>query len=705
MSNPIIPSADQLAATRSTLWHQDGAPLLTLESLRAWLNQVGLILYTPRAQQLPAPAPSLVEAVLGTSNSAPTLADTEQARSLMARLIAEGSAVPLNLLGTPGDTPDFICSSGVFSYIFTLRGDKAWKQAPATSGAVKVSPLGLATYEILARRVTLSAAELTTDLGKEVTESAVLRALAELWSHLRVIPIPQHDGNTMWELTSTRFTKQMKAGANAGQPKALSALISLYLGMAVVATEEEIETILSPLTSRSRIRDVVHALMGARQLETIAIDGRTVVHVSGDLPAFASIAVEGEAIEVEGLATAVEGEDGAESGDSKERITKFVAKPRKAGTGFAKKFTPRPGGDQDRRPFQKKPYEGSKPGFSKPWDEDRAARPAASSTEGGAAERPRFNPERRPSFGARPAFGSKPSFSRNDGGTRPSFRRDDSAGAPPRLEYSRPSETGEAGSRPERKTFSKPGTFGRKREGFSGKPSFDAREGSAPPRRTFTRRDEGDAPRRPFAASAERRPGSYNPRPAGAGEGFAGRKPFSPGGSRPFSKPGFTSDRPQREARSEGSEAPRKVFRKFDAPKFDRPKFDKPRFDKPRTESAGSDRPRPERPSFDRGASDRPRPSRPFAGGGSSRPAFGDRPQGGFSKPGGFASKRPYSSSGPKPSGTFAKFADGAKPFRKAGPGKPGGGARSFGAKPGGKSFGASSGKPEYRKRKPEGGA
>jgi 23S rRNA pseudouridine2605 synthase len=725
LSNPIIPSADQLAATRSTLWHQDGAPLLTLESLRSWLNQAGLVLYTPRAQQLPSPAPSLVEAVLGAANATPVLAETEQAQTLLARLIAEGSAVPLNLLGTAGDTPDFICSAAVFSYIFTLRGDKAWKQAPATSGAVKVSPLGLATYEILARRVTLSAAELTTELGKEVTESAVLRALGELWSHLRVIPVPSAngDGATMWELASTRFTKQMKAGANAGQPKALSALISLYLGMAVVATEEEIETILSPLASRSRIRDVVHALMGARQLETIAIDGKTVVHVGGDLPEFAGAAVEepaGEAIEVEGLPSGEGTEPGSEA---TERITKFVSRPRKVGTGFAKKFTPRtfapsPGADRERRPFEKRPFGAgkpgfskpgfTKPGFSKPWDEERPARPAASASpeENGGAERPQFS--------ARPAFGGKPSFGRNEGGTRPTFRREE--GAAPRRESSSDAGT----SRPERKTFSKPGTFGSKREGYAGKPAFDAREGGAPQRRSFTRRDEGEGSGRSFATGAERRPGSYNPRPAGGGEGFAGRKPFAPrgegtgfagrkpfapGGGKPFAKPGFSRDRAQGDARTEGAEAPRKVFRKFDAPKFDRAKSEKPRFDKPRSGSSSTDRPRSDRPSFDRGSSDRPRSSRPFSGGGSARPAFGDRPQGGFAKPGGYAGKKPFVKSGPKPAGTFAKFADGAKPFRKPGPGKPGGGGKQFGAKPGGKSFGGPAGRPEYRKRKPEGEA
>ena len=40
-----------------------------------------------------------------------------------------------------GESPDYVASAAVFPYIFTLRGDKAWKQPPSTSGPNKVSQL------------------------------------------------------------------------------------------------------------------------------------------------------------------------------------------------------------------------------------------------------------------------------------------------------------------------------------------------------------------------------------------------------------------------------------------------------------------------------------------------------------------------------------------------------------------------------------
>ena len=94
---------EQLNESRLRQWHQQGEALLTFENLRSWINATGLVLFTSRANQLPAPAPTFVEAVLGATNANPVLADLEQAKSLLARLVLEGVAVPLNLLGTAGE--------------------------------------------------------------------------------------------------------------------------------------------------------------------------------------------------------------------------------------------------------------------------------------------------------------------------------------------------------------------------------------------------------------------------------------------------------------------------------------------------------------------------------------------------------------------------------------------------------------------------
>ncbi len=660
-----IPTLEQLNETRLRQWHQGGEALLTFENLRSWINATGLALFAARPGQLPAPAPSLVEAVLGAPNANPVMADLDTAKSLLARLIVEGVAVPLNLLGTPGEIPDFVVAAPVFAYIFTLRGDKAWKQPPVTSGALKVSPLALAAYEMLTERKTLSAYDLTTQLGKEVTESAVLRALNELWAHLRVLPVPQPDGAaTLWELTSARFTKIMKAGANAGQPSALSALISLYLNAAIVATEEEIETFLSPLAARSRIRDVVHALMAARQLETLAIEGKTVLHVSGELPAFlapaGSIVIDAKA--------SLEAEDTAEPTlepvEGAERIAKFVPKPKKVGTGFVKRFAAANPGfgrkssfgtkpafgvpDRERRPFAREDRprrtEGGdrpagKPQFTKPWQEGRPA------TAGAPGERPARSYPVKPrpdGSGERPAFGRKPFAPRPSGPP--------SAGRPPRRDFDRGEQTS-VRSVPGRSVpgrsmpgqsmpgqTERPGGFG---EGRSPRREFKSggEGGMRPPRREFTPGSGAERPRgdRP-AFGGPRQGGTFSPRAqSGPGE----RRPFTPregAPSRPGGRDFSASGSSDRRARTDGP-----PFRKFDAPRGERPV---------RTEG-GSARP--------------PRP-----GGFAAKPAGGAF---GGTRPSSSSGSRPGGNSGNKPgygkpAGTFDKFKNNAKPFGKRPPAK-----------------------------------
>lgn len=583
----------RLAAARSKQWHQQGEALLTIENARSFLNAAGLVLFAPRPQ-IAAPAPSFVEAVAGARIETPTPAHIAEARSLLARLVAEGLAVPLNLLGVgsvighAGETPDFIASAQVFSYIFTLRGDKGWKQPPASSGAGKFSNLAVAAHETLTRRGPLSVYELTGELGKEVTESAVLRALGELWSHLRVLPLPQPEGGaTVWELASTRLNRQIKAGANAGLPTALSTLISLYLGQAIVASEDEVESFLSSLAARSRIRDVVHALISARQLDTVAIEGKTVLHIAGAAPAFLSedtqveslaqadpevasksaTAPEPAATEIAAITdTSVEG-DASSDGEPRSRIAKFVPRQKPATRDLAKarpaKFARKPFGEA-RNPFgEKKPFTPRDGKSRPPFRDAKSARPFGerrgfkSGSESTGERKPRFQSERGPRF-------EKKRFAPRGDDSKPRFERREREGAKPDRER-RPFVRREGGEdRPQRRSFDRNESSDRRArkpfdraDGGDGGPRkpfdrtgerpprkpFDRSGGERPPRRPFDPSAEGRAPRRPFSQSGERpagrkppigNPGSFGrPREFGSGDERP-KRDFKP---RPFGKP------------------------------------------------------------------------------------------------------------------------------------------------------------------------
>ncbi len=722
MSDTPIPSPEQLQSARSERWHQTGEGLFTVEALRPWLHRFGLVLFAPRPQQLAVPAPTVVEAVAGTANGTPALPERQTARDLVHRLVVEGTAIPLNLLGSPGttaDEPDFVASAAALPYLFTLRGDKGWKQLPSTEGAFKVSPLAVNTYTMLSESGPRSAADLASELGKGLTEAAVLRALNELWQHLRVLPVREPGGRTLWEPLTARFSKAVKAGANAGQPSALSALISLYLEQAMLATETETETFLSPLAPRSRIRDVIHALRAAGELQEIVIAGKHCLHLPDGLPQFQAVAEPADAEAPPETAAAAE--EVAITGEGGSRIKRFVAPPKKVGTGF--KQRPKPfGGDRDRRPFQREggaPRSGDrtdrrpggiagKPGpgnFSKPWEEERQERQSrpARPERPGSPDRP-ARPDRpsRPDRPGRPERLGRPNQpdrqrpERASGEGRP-FSRDEAAGSsgqrPPRTGrpgFGSASQT-EGGSRP---------AFSRGPRAPGGADSRGRSDRGARPRDVSeTRRQGGAAERPPFGSDRAPRdrglgaePPPFRPRrDAGEGSGAPPRREKGPGaGKRPFDRREGGADRQdggaprRRPDAARGGDRP--PYRRFDAPAGgDRPR--KGASGRPQRLfgelAAGADRPRTPRPGVpDRGSA---RPPRTFSGppsrGAGARPARGgsapnrggDRPPSdrpGARKP--FVKRSP-SGAGPRgetgpPAGPFDKFRGGAKPWGKRPP-------------------------------------
>lgn len=643
----------QLAAARATAWHQSGDAILTLETARTWIAERGIVLFAPRSAQLPTPAPSLVEATLGAANDAPTAAQTAAARNLLARMVADGVAIPLNLLGGPGDIADFVVSAQVFSYVFTLRGDKNWKQPPSLTGAISVSPLSLHIYEVLAAaekgKGAMSAAELANELGREVTETAIQRGLIELWGQLRVLPLlDQGSGTTLWELTTRRFTKAIKAGANAGVPSALSALISLYLQQAITATEEEIATYLSPLTARSRVREVLRALTSGRQLETVTVEGKTLIVIPGSLPEFAATVVaEGEeGFEVEGDALPKPKKIGTgrissfasdkvspnefrgkavKAKSFGERPATAGARGRKPAGTFGDRPTPRP--DRERRPF-KKDGEGSlksrsanpnsaKAGFTKPWDEDRKPRAAKAPADS-------FTKFRRPEKEDREPLGT-----REQKGL-PEERR-----TPPRKATESFQKRTFDGKPVARKPFgakpaygSKP-AFGSKpaygsKPAFGSKPSFGAKKPYAP-------RTTEDGERPAF------KPRSYE----GAGKTFEKkpyeRKPYerkanAGATSFPGSKPAFGAKRPYTPRTSEDGERPAFKPRTFDGPSrgFEKKPYEKKPFErKPFASKTDSGEKRPYSPrKTEGGGFGEKRPFTPRESGGRSfsKPGFAKRP-------------------------------------------------------------------------------
>ncbi len=265
----------------------NGNGTLTFEDARTWIEETGLCLFLPKRQFAASVAPSFVEAVAGQHNPTPDPKHIALAEELLVRLELEGIAVRLNLLGQPGEHPDFVVAAWVLPYVYALRGDRDWRRSPQLTGSRQVSQLAVQAYKLLEAGDT-TIPSLKHTLGREVTETAVLRAITELWQQLRIIPVIQAPGQTAkWQLLRTRFQKAIAEGASTSQVTAISVLASIYLQAVIAASMEEVEMFLAPLTARSKVREVLRGLLATRQVHTISLGHAPHFYVAGTLPEFA----------------------------------------------------------------------------------------------------------------------------------------------------------------------------------------------------------------------------------------------------------------------------------------------------------------------------------------------------------------------------------------------------------------------------------
>lgn len=265
---------------------QNGLGTLTLEEARTWIEETGLCLFLPRKQFSTSVAPSFVEAIAGRSEATPDPKTIALAEELLIRLENEGVAVRLNLQGQPGEQPDFVVAAWVLPYVYALRGDRDWRRSPQLTGSRQVSQLAVHVYKLLEANE-LNVSQLKQALGREVSESAVIRAITELWQQLRIIPVIAAKGQpAKWQLLRTRFQRAIAEGASTSQVTAISVLASIYLQAAIAATMEDVELFLAALTARSKIREVIRGLVATRQVHTLSLGHAPHFYVAGTLPEF-----------------------------------------------------------------------------------------------------------------------------------------------------------------------------------------------------------------------------------------------------------------------------------------------------------------------------------------------------------------------------------------------------------------------------------
>jgi uncharacterized membrane protein YgcG len=367
----------------------DGHGVLTLEDARTWIEETGFCLFLPKRQFSSSIAPSFVEAVIGKHDTTPSHESIDLAEELLVRLETDGVVVRLNLLGLPGEQPDFVVATWVLPYVYALRGDRDWRRSPQLTGSRQVSQLAIQAYKLLeAGDTTIS--KLTQALGREVTEGAVLRAITELWQQLRIIPVVSAPGKAaQWELLRVRFQKAIAEGASTSQVTAISVLASIYLQAVIAASMEEVELFLAPLTARSKIREVLRGLLATRQVHTISLGHAPLFYVAGTLPEFpdpptlyASSSVQASAYFMH---SGQYDEDLPEVDEAKPEISADAAAP-VAQSKPAETHAPRPAAVH--KPAAGAKSAAARPHFSRPTTHSRDRKPSQSASGSHPARRP-----------------------------------------------------------------------------------------------------------------------------------------------------------------------------------------------------------------------------------------------------------------------------------------------------------------------------
>lgn len=272
----------ELEQQRAANWRIDGNPVHTVEEARAFVEAVGFCLTYP-VRTLPRVA-SFLAAYTGSAAGLPLVKDAyadpraQEATELMVRLLRERSAFEMIL---PGETT-LVVSAAAFPFFYGLVGDRTPKaMAQKKAQGALVSELSAKVFEALQKHGPLSKTQLQEHVGRESSQAALDRALAELWSILKITRVDYNSvAGASWDVLYRWAPAPVKEGINISVPEAITALVSKYLETAIAVEQDEIENFFSQLTSRSKVREAVGALLQARELNLVTIGSKSLVRLT-----------------------------------------------------------------------------------------------------------------------------------------------------------------------------------------------------------------------------------------------------------------------------------------------------------------------------------------------------------------------------------------------------------------------------------------
>ena len=272
----------ELHQLRREKWRLDGKAIQTIESARAFLEDVGFCLMYPQRPVLLVP--TFIGAFVGSDDRLPEWQHAfkdpraAQATELMVRLLREKTAFEANLFE---ENNGFLVAASVFPYFYALMGERNPKQAPKAGSRSLYSALACDVFSLIQREGALSKQKLLERLGGGLSNAALDKSLAELWSKLRITRVDYSASEgSVWDLLYRWEPDAVKEGVGLSVPEALSALLSKYLDCVVAVDQAELEAFFGNFVSRSKVKDAVNALLAARELSFVHVGGKSMLQIT-----------------------------------------------------------------------------------------------------------------------------------------------------------------------------------------------------------------------------------------------------------------------------------------------------------------------------------------------------------------------------------------------------------------------------------------
>jgi hypothetical protein len=196
----------------------------------------------------------------------------------MVRLLRDKSAYEAKL---SDENNNFLVAASVFPYFYSLVGDRNPKQPPKAGSRSEYCQLACDAFEVIRREGPISKPKLQERIGGDPSLAALDRAMVELWSKLRITRVDYNPAEgAFWDVLYRWAPEAVGEGIGHSVGVALSALISKYLDGVVAAEPADVESFLSHLVPRSRVKEAINALLGARELSFIHIGNRSLIQVT-----------------------------------------------------------------------------------------------------------------------------------------------------------------------------------------------------------------------------------------------------------------------------------------------------------------------------------------------------------------------------------------------------------------------------------------